>query len=59
MATWIILIGAVLLALILGGAVLVVMVFTREKTPSIRLPGLNRIDRPEADDAPTPRTPEH
>jgi hypothetical protein len=59
MATWIILIGVVLSVLILGGAVLVVMVFTREKTPNIRLPGLNRLDRPEADDAPPPGAPQH
>ena len=57
MATWIILIGVVLLVLILGGAVLVVMVLTREKAPNIRLPGLNRLDRPEADDAPPSGTP--
>jgi hypothetical protein len=43
MATWIILAGALILALILGGAVLVVMIATRERTQPVRIPGVDRI----------------
>ena len=49
MATWIVLIGVVLAVAIVGGALLVILVFTRETMPKIRLPRSVRMDHPGPD----------
>jgi hypothetical protein len=42
-ATWIVFIAAFVLALIVGGVVLVVVLATRERSRSFRLPGFGRL----------------
>ena len=49
MATWIVLIAALVLVLLAGGVVLAVLVATRERTRPVRLPGFRRLGR-QADD---------
>ncbi len=48
-AVWIVLIGAVALAVIASVVLLLVLFATRQKTRSIRLPGFNRIMGRESD----------
>jgi hypothetical protein len=48
-ATWIVLIAALVLVLLIGGVVLVVLVATRERTKPIRLPGFNRLGQHRSD----------
>jgi hypothetical protein len=51
MATLIILIGAAVAVLILGGALLIVLASTREKTGrGRRLPGFSRIASPDSEE---------
>jgi hypothetical protein len=55
MATLIIVIGVALLLVILGGAVLVVTVSTRERSGSrFRLPGFGRFETTDGDGPPAP-----
>ncbi len=55
MATWIIVGSCVVAALILGGAVLVVLLFTRGKNDDdVHLPRFKRFDSSEADETTTP-----
>jgi hypothetical protein len=42
MATWIIVVGCVVAALILGGALLLVLLFTRGKDDDVHLPRFRR-----------------
>lgn len=45
MATWIVIIAALVLVLLAGGVVLAVLVGTRERTKPVRLPGWHRLRR--------------
>ena len=52
-ATWIIVGGAVILALIIGAVVLISLVATRQGTEPARIPGLRRLmDRSTPSEAP-------
>jgi hypothetical protein len=44
-ATWIVLVAALVLVLLAGGVVLAVVVATRERTKPVRLPGFKRLGR--------------
>jgi hypothetical protein len=44
-ATWIVLVAALVLVLMAGGVVLVVVVATRPRTKPVRLPGFKRLGR--------------
>jgi len=56
MATWIIVIGFVVLALILGGAVLLVLMVTRGETDDdVHLPGFKRFSSRGTEDGTAPR----
>jgi hypothetical protein len=55
MATWILLIGIVVLVLILGGALFLVLLFTRgESDDDVRLPRFRRFGARSSEDAATP-----
>jgi hypothetical protein len=49
-ATWIVLIAALVLVLLVGGVVLAVLVATRERTEPVRLPGFKRLGRHGTDE---------
>jgi hypothetical protein len=57
MATWILVGGFVVLALILGGALLLVLMFTRDgANQGIRLPRFKRLSAQNPDEAAPPPT---
>jgi hypothetical protein len=56
-ATWIIVGGAALMVVILVGALLLVLMATRERTRPIRIPGLHRVVDPAPAEEPPPGSP--
>jgi hypothetical protein len=48
-ATWIIIGGAAILALILAAAVVITLIATRTRTKPLRIPGLGRLRPPDGD----------
>ena len=54
MATWIIVVGCVVAALILGGALLLVLLFTRGKDDDVHLPRFRRFGSDGSEGTTTP-----